>query len=170
MYHYVSLASRMKAKRSSHIPPSTHIARSSSSTFPKSKDRVKGGKGSLPPFLPTFIPSSLELGKFDTKFNGLISTGRWRHDRPRQAERASERRLLRRTTAAAAPENGILNFSPFLRLMPSSAPSVEKNLNQQKEGEGHDRRRWREGKNGIVSHRRISVMYSSLGKESFNPY
>ena len=100
--YYVSLESRMKAKRSSHIPPSTHIARSCSSTFPQSKDRVKGGKGSLPSFLPTFIPSSLELGKFDTKFNGLISTGRWRHDRPRQAERARERRLLRRTTANGA--------------------------------------------------------------------
>ena len=156
--YYVSLA--MKAKKKQSFP-----SESCFSTFPQSKDRVKGGKGSLPSFLPTFIPSSLELGKFDTKFNGLISTGRWRHDRPRQAERASERRLLRRTTAVAAPENGILNFSPFLRLMPSSAPSVEKNLNQQKEGEGHDRRRWREGKNGIVSHR---VMYSSLGKESFN--
>ena len=76
----------------------------------------------LPSFLPSFIPSLLQLGKFDTKFNGLISAPTERgHSYRRPTDGGTE-----------APENGILNFSPFLRLMPSSTSSVAKNLNQQK--------------------------------------
>ena len=139
--------------------------------FPRVRTVLKVGKV---PFLPPFLPSSLpHLNLESLTLNLMVSSrpvGGGTTDRDRPNERASDGCSDGRRTAAA-PENGILNFSPFLRLMPSSsAPSVEKNLNQQKEGEGHDRRRWREGKNGIVSHRRISVMYSSLGKESFNPY
>ena len=93
-------------------------------------------------------------------------------DRDRPNERASER-------ATAAPTDdggggaGKWDFKLFAVLAIDAVVGTvgrEKPEPTERGRRARSAKREREGKNGIVSHRRISVMYSSLGKESFNPY